>query len=230
MKGMLHSYASIFNLGHAAVADIFDGPVLIQEKVDGSQFSFGHIDGEFVCRSKGKDQTPPVTDKMFDLAVKYTGELDLHPNWVYRGEFLAKPKHNALAYERVPIGHIVIFDIDIGLEKYLPYPDMIAECQRIGLEPVPLLLPWSQWDGGWEGLKAFLQTHSFLGGQLIEGMVIKAYGRYGVDKKTLMAKFVSEAFKEVHDKEWKKSNPGGKDVVQTLIERLRSEARWHKAI
>jgi hypothetical protein len=37
----MQSYSSIFNLGHKAVADIFKTPVLCEEKVDGSQFSFG---------------------------------------------------------------------------------------------------------------------------------------------------------------------------------------------
>jgi len=226
----LHSYPSIYNLGHAAVADIFDGPVVIQEKVDGSQFSFGLVEGEYKCRSKGKDQSPPATDKMFELAVENTKVLPLHPSWQYRGEFLSKPKHNALAYDRVPQNNVVIFDIDRGLENYLPYNEMTIECHRLGLETVPLIFDKGLWIDGWEGLKAFLDSESFLGGKKIEGIVIKAYGRYGVDKKTLMAKYVSEDYKEAHDKEWKMANPIQSDVVHTLIERLRTPARWHKAI
>jgi hypothetical protein len=36
-----HSYSSIYALGHKALAELFMEPVLIEEKVDGSQFSFG---------------------------------------------------------------------------------------------------------------------------------------------------------------------------------------------
>lgn len=38
------SYPKIWNVGHAAVATMFDHPVLVEEKVDGSQFSFGRFD------------------------------------------------------------------------------------------------------------------------------------------------------------------------------------------
>jgi len=36
----LNSYPSIYNLGHHAIATLLDAPVLVEEKVDGSQFSF----------------------------------------------------------------------------------------------------------------------------------------------------------------------------------------------
>jgi hypothetical protein len=54
-----HSYPSIYNLGHRALTDLFSGGlVLVQEKVDGSQFSFGLIDGVVRFRSKGRKSTP----------------------------------------------------------------------------------------------------------------------------------------------------------------------------
>jgi len=34
-------YCQIYNLGHRAIADLLRGPVIIEEKIDGSQFSFG---------------------------------------------------------------------------------------------------------------------------------------------------------------------------------------------
>lgn len=36
-----HSYPKSLNVGHKLAEKLFDGPVVIQEKVDGSQFSFG---------------------------------------------------------------------------------------------------------------------------------------------------------------------------------------------
>ena len=57
----LHSYPSIFNLGHRAVAGLLGGPVIVEEKIDGSQFSFGvTVDGEIVTRSKGAAHTNSV--------------------------------------------------------------------------------------------------------------------------------------------------------------------------
>ena len=46
MKSTIRSYSSPFNLGHKALAVLFSGSVTVQEKIDGSQFSFGIVDGE----------------------------------------------------------------------------------------------------------------------------------------------------------------------------------------
>jgi len=51
----LNSYPKVYNLGHAAIVHLFDEPVTVEEKVDGSQFSFALIDGELSARSKGKE-------------------------------------------------------------------------------------------------------------------------------------------------------------------------------
>ena len=36
-----HSYPDVYELGHKIVSDVLNGHVLVQEKVDGSQISFG---------------------------------------------------------------------------------------------------------------------------------------------------------------------------------------------
>jgi hypothetical protein len=56
------------------------------------------------------------------------------------------------------------------------------------------------------------------------------YNVFGPDKKVIMAKYVSEAFKEIHGKEWKVTNPSNGDVIQQLIERYKVEARWNKVV
>lgn len=45
----------------------------------------------------------------------------------------------------------------------------------------------------------------------------------------MSGKYVTEEFKEVHHKDWKKNNTG-KGKLETLKEQYRSEARWRKAI
>ena len=52
----INSYPSVMQIGHKMIADIFSGEVIVEEKIDGSQFSFGVINGELTCRSKGKQQ------------------------------------------------------------------------------------------------------------------------------------------------------------------------------
>ena len=81
-----------------------------------------------------------------------------------------------------------------------------------------------------EQMKTVLETDSFLGGQKIEGVVLKNYEQFGVDKKTLMAKFVRRDFVEDNREDWKRRNPGRADIIQSLIEQYGTEARWMKAV
>jgi hypothetical protein len=223
---MLSSYSEVYNFGHRCLDGIFDNEVIVEEKIDGSQFSFGRIDGTYFCRSKGKDQTYP-TDKMFAIARANTENRPLHEGWTYRGEYLAKPKHNTLCYDRVPNGNVIVYDIDCGNQHYLLPIDKEMETIRIGLECVPLLFKGKV--SSMDEIKAFLTLPSILGGN-IEGVVIKSYDKYAPDKKVLMAKLVREEFKEKHNKEWKKSNPSGGDKVTEISQYFCTPARWEKSI
>ncbi|HYE57380.1 MAG TPA: RNA ligase family protein [Rhodothermales bacterium] len=225
-----HSYPKIYNLGHAALAELLADPVLVEEKVDGSQFSFGVIHGVLRCRSRGQELIVAAPEKMFERAVTTAMILAprLRPGWTYRGEYLQKPKHNALAYDRVPAQHVILFDINPAQETYLSYAGKAAEAARLGLEVVPALH-----DGpvaSADELRALIDRVSCLGGAKVEGIVVKNYRRFGPDKKVLMGKHVGEDFKEVHKAEWSKANPTRGDVLEELIRIHRTPARWHKAI
>ena len=223
---MINGYSEVYNFGHKAVSDIFKSEVTVEEKVDGSQFSFGRIDGKYFCRSKGKDQTGP-TDKLFLRAKAGTENLPLNDGWIYRGECIDKPKHNTLVYERVPNNHVIIYDIDTADQCYLTYVDKKAEAERIGLECVPLL--FSGKVEKMDELKDLLNGTSVLGGSM-EGIVIKAYDQFDQRKKVVMAKIVRDDFKEKHSREWKNSNPSGLDKIGQIAQEFCTEARWRKAI
>lgn len=229
-----HSYPSIYNVGHRVVESLMGSPVNVEEKVDGSQFSFGVDDGGMLhCRSKGKDIDPAhLTEKMFGSAVETAKALmpRLRPGWTYRGEYLQKPKHNHLPYARVPALNIILFDVNTAEASYLSYPEKRQEAERIGLEVVPLV-----WQGTGPTLAQFdewLTQESVLGGPPIEGIVIKPsdYDQFGPDKKVLMAKYVSPVFREEQKKSWRAANPTKGDIVQMLGMRYATEARWRKAI
>lgn len=223
-----HSYPKVYHLGHAAVADILRDEVAIEEKVDGSQFSFGRFNGELRCRSKGAQLNVLTPEPMFTEAVDVAGSLDLRDGWTYRAEYLKKPKHNSLAYSRIPERHLVLFDVNPAQEQYLDYDAKFSESMRVGLEIVPLLKVGPVDD--LREFRSFLDTDSFLGGQKIEGVVVKNYLRFGPDGKALMAKFVSESFKEVHAGDWKDRHPNRSDILYTLIEQHKTPARWAKAV
>ncbi len=231
---MVHSYPSIFNIGHKAIIDLLKTPVIVEEKVDGSQFSFTvHSEtGELMCRSKGAQLYNDAPQAMFIRAMDTAKRLAsiLHPGWVYRGEYLNSPKHNSLAYERTPKDNIILFDVNNGLENYLTPEEKLSEANRIGLECVPVLFRGIVADAN--HFRSFLDTTSVLGAQKIEGVVIKpeGYGLFGADKKCLLGKFVSEAFKEVHSNEWKKENPSIGDILSLIGMDYSTPARWNKAV
>jgi len=229
----VRSYPSLFAVGHRQVAEIFQGDVVIQEKVDGSQFSFQIRDGEIECRSKGAQLNMAAPDQMFSAGVAAVVERAalLREGLIYRGEYLRRPKHNVLAYDRHPLGHIALFDVEDTSkgEGYFFSPAELAdEAKRINLDVVPTLHVGAL--TGPDHLRSFLDLTSMLGGAKVEGVVVKNYARYTDDKKVMMAKFVSEAFKEVHGAEWRKENPTGTDVQTSLIASYRTPARWSKAV
>jgi len=218
----------VYALGHKVLENLFVNPVLVEEKVDGSQFSFGRFAGELKVRSKGKEMFPDAPEKMFAEGVRVVAALDLHDGWTYRGEYLMKPKHNAIAYSRTPKDHIILFDINTDNEQYLSAEGKAEEANRIGLEIVPVM--FSGVVDNPSAVNAFLERESVLGGSKIEGVVIKNYQQFGMDKKALMGKYVSESFKEVNRSEWKKNNPGSGDMVALLIGAYKTESRWQKSV
>ena len=248
------SYPSSFNLGHRAVRTLLDYPHVVEEKVDGSQFSFGMFraddgdlgpDYETRVRSKGAIMVTEAPEKMFNKAVETAKRIcspeaiaagvGAHPGWTYRCEYLAKPKHNTLAYDRHPVGHLIGFDVSTGDQEWLDPLEKLREFQRIGLECVPMLAR----GGGDTSAISMAQlrdildtTRSVLGGQLIEGVVIKPFRCevYGPDHKTLIGKFVSERFKEAHREAWKVTSPQAGDVLDQLTARYKVTGRWMKAV
>jgi hypothetical protein len=230
------SYPKVHALGHYQIDGILENYSVVQEKYDGSQFSFGVIDGELVCKSKRKDLDLDNPEKLFVDAVSVVRDLFdegmLLPGYIYRGEVLAKPKHNTLEYERRPYGGIVLFDVEMPVgQAYAPLmPTAVNSiAMSFGLEPAARLFPdpdrplMDQVDG-------LLKTISSLGGVPIEGFVVKNYTKFTTDDKFMAGKFVSEAFKEKHIKNWKAGKPGRVELIQALGQSLNTEARWEKAL
>lgn len=223
-------YTKVHNIGHKIVDGVFKGPVVIQEKVDGSQYSFQFLSDGVHYRSHHVDITHQP--HMFAEARTFIESIKekLTPGWIYRGEFLKKRQHNALTYDRVPTGHVILWDVETGPGKFLSPEELAAEAARIGLECVPCYYV-GELDTSKDiktVLDPYLARPSVLGGKT-EGIVIKNYDKFGPDDKLLAVKWVSPEFKEVHKKEWGEANPTQKDVVQRLIDMLRTDARYVKA-
>jgi len=224
------SYPKIYAIGHRINNGIFDGEVQIEEKLDASQYSFMLHEGRVLTRSRNQEIYKDGCQKMFTDAVAVAHSLKdkLHEGWLYRGEYFQKSKHNVLAYDRIPKNHIALFNVETAPETYLSYEEMAIEAERLSLEVVPLLYRGEI--NSREELMKFLDTVSILGGQKVEGVVIKNFNKFSPYGNVLMAKYVSEAFKEVHDKEWKTKKVAPKDIHIQLGEKYGGIARWNKAI
>jgi hypothetical protein len=230
------SYPKVYNLGHKAVAEVLQGPVVIQEKYDGSQFSFcWDPDGQLYARSKGREQYGPgrtleEVDDLFRAAVEYLLTVEPIPGEVFRCEVFKSKRHNTLDYGRAPRHGLVLFDVESmhNPSHYRAYIDEWAA--RLGIEDAR---EWVVDDGSaltLEDLQLYLNKESTLGGVKVEGIVIKNYNRHTIDGKTMMAKLVSPEFRERHERSWKKRNPNRGDVLDEIIEALNTEARWRKAV
>lgn len=230
MSKAIGSYPKIYNLGHQALANLFSGPVIVEEKVDGSQFSFGKgLDGTLHARSKNQEI---LSENMFDRAMATVRELAplLTPGWTYRGEYLRSPHHNTLTYDRVPAKHIILFDIEDSTGRWLSPGEKAVQAARLGLEVVPTLFTGRVKSA--EDVKGYLTRTSILGGQKIEGVVLKPedYNLWGRDAKVLMGKFVREEFKEKNMSSWRRDNPTQGDILTTIAAKYKCEPRWLKAV
>ena len=230
----LHAFPKIFAIGSDYIADIFKEPVEITEKIDGSQFVFGKFNDQVMYRSKGKMIYDGAVDKMFEIAVSHVNEIDalgLLVNGVaYFCEYLQRPKHNVLGYESTPKRHLALFGMTIDGSFVKDHADLEVEANRLGIEVAPLI--YSGKVASADMLLDMLDRESFLGGQQIEGVVVKNYDRpflLGGQPIPLMAgKYVSEKFKERHQKDWKERS--GKSKFELFKDSFRTEARWEKAV
>lgn len=228
----LSGYPKVWSLGHKAIQDILIGDIVIEEKIDGSQMSFGCFDGEFKCRSKGAELFFENPEKMFKEGIDYVYSLfkdgKLREGYTYRAEYLKKPKHNCLNYSRIPNNNLIIFDIQEADGNPLDYETKVIDAHLLGLEVAPRFKADIKNN---ESIMELLDNDSILGGVKIEGIVIKNYNKWTIfDGKFMAGKFVSETFKERADKEWKKANPAGKEIIALIINSLKTEARYLKAI
>jgi hypothetical protein len=226
------SYPKILHIGDKPIADLYEGDVEITEKIDGSQFGFGLVDGELVCRSKGKEQELDNPDELFAEGVAYVKSIQdrLPPDIFFYGEYLSKPRHSTLAYDRIPQNHIALFGALKSDKTLYDFDSLKSFASAFDVDTVPLIYSGKS-DA--EHTLSLLETVSYLGGQKIEGVVVKRYedwlflGRILCPVKA--GKYVSEQFKEVHQKDWAKLNTA-KGGLEDLKASYRTEARWNKAI
>jgi len=228
---MIKAFPKIFSIGTDYIRDIFNDEVEITEKVDGSQFSFGKVNGELYMRSKGCIQYKDKHDKMFSLAVAYACSIEslIPDGMVFYCEYLKTERHNILKYGRVPKNNLIMFGASSISESFVP--DFKQYAELFGIESVPVIFKGKV--NAADEIFKLLETESILGGCKVEGVVVKNYLKpflLGGQPIPLMSgKFVSEEFKESHKENWGKEY-STKGRWATFVDSFKTEARWSKSI
>ena len=233
---MIPAYPKIFAIGSPYIPKLFTGRVEVTEKIDGSQFNFGLDSNKtMVMRSKGKDLFVEDPEKMFQQAIDYVVSIgekiksQFPPETYFYTEFLNKPKHNVLQYKRIPKNHLILFAAYFAGTGYVDYKKLKDLSDIIDTEVVPLLFEGEI--KNIDELNHLLALESGLGGETVEGIVVKNYGQtvFIADQVfPSLGKFVREQFKERHKAEWGQNE--GKGKWQTFLESFRTDARFGKAV
>lgn len=252
MSDHIPSYPKVYNIGHPGLADLFANPetlVTVEEKLDGSQISFGvdHEMGILTIRSKNAHINPFDPPKLFGLAVRSIvekHEAGLLPRGVvFRGEAICSRRHNRLQYDRFPEEGVVLFDAEItdleGMVRHAQRPELEELGQGIGMEVVKAHAVMSLQELLGEDMNAALQRllgiPSMLGGKFSEGVVIKAHSLFGLDGKFLAGKYVRPEFRELNNETWKVGARGvglgwENPFSAAVLTRVNRAARWEKAL
>ena len=165
---------------------LIDGPIVIEEKVDGAQFCFGMKGKKLWARGKRRELSFEHGDTYFNRALVAAGMMRpwMHDGWSYYAEYLEHPKQVETQYDRTPKHFLMIFDIKTPTTWLMPDAKK-DEAYRMGLESVQKV---------YEGLLAsashlwpiMMSMKPALGGREAEGIVVKNYrhGLFGKLKKT----------------------------------------------
>lgn len=232
----------VYNLGHRNLERLYQdtgGVMIVQEKIDGSQFSWmWDEDGKLYARSKRTvlvDAGVALEESgLFWPSVSHLLAQDAGPpGIVFRGEAVAKPRHNTMTYERTPNGHTVLYGIDNPSDNPSDYENALRFwAAEFGIEATREFMLTTTKVLSIDDMYAWIdELRSILGGP-VEGVVIKNYRQFDpmTGNKPLMAKIVRPEFKEKHTRQFKSDNPSAADVIESIIESLNTEARFEKAV
>lgn len=236
MTEMLQPFSKIFHLGHRCLRGLFNGEVEITEKIDGSQFGFGRIGGELMCRSKGRMLDMDAPDNLFAEAVDQIKRIDplIEEGYVFWGEYLKKRKHNTIEYDTYPRHHIALFGMNVINVANYSYNMATLQywAETFGFDTVPLLERGILDTLDSDFVEDLLNRDSYLGGSKVEGFVVKNWGKavemYNQIWWPMSGKYVSERFKEKNQKVWNSRKPKGS--WEAYKAGYCTEARWQKAI
>lgn len=238
MRNPAESYGSIININKAGPVLVSPAELVIQEKVDGSQFRFQEVMNEtdtnsvLLCWSRGNRLSLDSPPAMFALAVgtvvKLHQEKKLLPGAVYIAEAVTSRRHNVINYERIPTGGLVLLDVYAAPDGWMGAEFVKFHGEQLGLEVAPYkgsIAPGQVVDIATLIAQSAAEV-SLLGGP-VEGLVVKSFAnqvnRFGESWKW---KVINPSFSET------KSQPKAPqaDWVAVLGSSLANPIKWQKAL
>ncbi len=241
MTKILEKFPKIYRIGNENTKWILKYPVCIKEKIDGSQFGFGNLNGSIQKRSKNYLLGSELDmNGAFFNAVKKVEEIkNLIPlNHCFYCEYLKIPKHNKLKYARIPNGNLILFGYKFFDEESKTW-FYTTEQSRLkyfsdlfGIECIP------EFSSSFEikeisQLGFFLKRESILGNANIEGIVVcPSYtpdAPYFDEKTFSLGKYLSKEFQETKKINLAEFSSFNKKI-EIISDIFRTEARWNKAV
>lgn len=223
--------------------EIFLGSIEVTEKLDGSQFRIGLFKQELIYGSRKKEMP---TDPMFDIAIEQAYRIydiwkeEKLPEMILYAEYLKKPKHNTLQYERVPKNHLYLFEVLFVKDGEIVGVGSLQQIQEFAkifdIDPPNVLYVGKALTK--EKLQEYVDRESYLGGTKQEGIVIRSR-EYTYPSPPnppifnlfpLRAKLVREDFMELNTKVHAADHAKNKTIMDKMLERYFTEARVRKAV
>jgi hypothetical protein len=225
-------YGKVFALGSVGTEQALVGNVIVQEKIDGSQFGFGvNESDDIVLRSHHQHINIENCPNQFKGAMQHVLSLILDwvpPDTYFYCEVLNTRKHNTICYDHYPTNHLVLFDVATPA-GWIEEREKLSTCaNNLHIDVIPELY---RGEVSLDNLRNLLSTPSYLGNSTVEGVVVKNYHEniaLGGRIQPLFVKLVNEAFKETNKVDFHDRTTRG--TIESYVESFRSEARWLKAV
>ena len=236
-KYTIKRFPKIFNLGDRHLAQLFEDEVFVEVKLDGSQFIFSNVNGNLHMRSKGRVIYAESVDGMFQKGVEHIKFLhethQISEGIEFYCEYMQKPKHNTLAYERIPQNHFMLFGAKDLKTDLMIYDREHLEClaNTMSIDLVHVL-----YHGKIETvdqLEKYIGKQSVYGGCIEEGIVIKNYSKEVMIGSEILplvcGKYVRQEFREKNGARQVRdySKKGGIEFIKS---KYKTEARWLKSV
>lgn len=198
----LTKYQHVERLGHDDVMGLLDGTVVVQEKLDGANFSVAkHPEKGLILASRNNVISVgghPSTG--FNGAIEYVLDhpgiakvLEHHPDWVLRGEWLTR---HTINYEATKMKKFYVFDVQDRDGKYVPISQYAAVMELREILFIPALAEFTS--PSLDQLTELTQGPGAYGAAQKEGIVVKRYDFVNKWGRTTWGKLVSADFREAN--------------------------------